>query len=179
MDFETKLSLILEQQHDYTCILSTLSDTISNKLIKWGKDHIKDDVLYDSEADGGRELTPHITVLFGIHETNHKAIQKTLGKIEPFKIEFGKISKFDTNDKYDVIKVDIKGNDLFKLNKSLQSKFECTLSHNEYKPHATIAYVAKGSCDDLLGDDHFSGLEYTIDTLTISSPTEKEHLIDL
>ena len=43
-----------------------------------------------------------------------------------------------------------------------------TLTHSEYIPHATIAFVKSGTCDHLVGNPEFHGLAFVVDSVTFS-----------
>ena len=54
-----------------------------------------------------------------------------------------------------------------------------TDTYDEYSPHATIAYVKKGSCDDLLENDFFDKLSDRIEEIYFTSKTGDESYIGL
>lgn len=109
---------------------------------------INEEDLYDPKEDPsfGRENNPHATILFGLHSDieDEKIIEKIKELKEP-KINVGEISFFDGKD-CDVIKFDLKSDDLVKANKVF-TKFPHTTDFPDYHPHTTIAYVKKGKAD--------------------------------
>jgi len=104
----------------------------------------KDD-LYEEEDDDsyGLEKEPHVTLLFGFHkEVEPKDIKEIVQGIEFGPIECTKVSAFE-NEKYDVLKFDIKCKELHEANKLLQ-ELPHTNKFKDYVPHATIAYLKSG-----------------------------------
>lgn len=126
----------------------------SRKIIKWGKDNISDENLYIDE-NKGRETKPHVTILYGLHINDPKEMKEFINE-KPFSIKLGNISKFECLH-YDVIKIDVTSQELMKLNKKIASNFDVTSKH-EYSPHLTIAYIKKGTCNELVGDNTFKNI---------------------
>jgi len=68
------------------------------------------------------------------------------------KVTLKKISMFDNADKgFDVVKFDVEGKDLFKMNKDF-AKLPHTTDYPDYHPHVTIAYVKAGTGEKYLDD---------------------------
>lgn len=139
------------RKYDYGCVMVGLGLDKD----KWGsiQDLIEDKDLYNGEEgkEGGfgRELDPHVTILFGVHEdVPDEDVEKLINGIKKPVLELQKISTFENKD-FDVLKFDIKSDDLHKLN----TKFK-TLPHTsdypDYHPHATICYLKKGLAEKYL-----------------------------
>jgi len=91
----------------------------------------------------GRELNPHITVKYGFpSHIQLEDIQRIAQLFQPFKVRFGQISLFE-NDEFDVVKIEVEGQDLRRLN-NLLSFLPNSDEHVEFNPHLTIAYVLSG-----------------------------------
>jgi 2'-5' RNA ligase len=124
---------------------------------------IEDEDLYTEEGDRsyGLEKEPHTTLLFGLHshEIPDEEVMKASKCHEiPSELKLHNPSLFK-NDKYDVLKFDVAGNNLHKLNSEL-SKLPHTTDYPDYHPHSTIGYLKKGT-----GDKYVSllqGSEYTV-----------------
>ena len=56
---------------------------------------------------------------------------------------------------------------------------EHTDTFSEYKPHLTLAFVKKGECKDLIGNDFFTDIEDEVDEIYFTAKTGKEHFIKL
>jgi 2'-5' RNA ligase len=109
---------------------------------------IDDEDLYEpkDETGFGREIEPHITILYGLHnDIPDSDIEKEIDLLKVPKLKLGKVSSF-SNDKFDVLKFDIESKDLHAANKKF-IKFPFTSDYPKYHPHCTIAYVKKGMAD--------------------------------
>jgi len=102
--------------------------------------------LYTEEPGFGVEKDPHVTVLFGLHDSvdYEKVKEMMLNNCkEPITVELGNITMFE-GENYDVIKFDVTCSKLHTLNKKLTDNFPYTSDFPKYHPHVTIAYVKKG-----------------------------------
>jgi len=167
-----KLELLFEKlgvAYDYSAVLCTVPESIGNIVKKWGLEHISDDKVFeDNEGKLGREDDTHITVKYGLHDPKETDCVDILKYQRPFEVELGKISLFKNNPRFDVVKVEIFSSNLFMLNAKL-SKLPNTDSYPEYKPHMTIAYVKRGSCDDLEGREDFKDIRFLANDFIFSS----------
>jgi 2'-5' RNA ligase len=137
-------SLILENEKSYGCIMAEILGESREAILKYNKNHISDNVIYDNpKHEFGREMESHITIKFGLTK-DYKPfeIDEMFSKISPFNVSFSGISLFE-NDKFDVVKLDVESNILKKLNEQF-SKLPNEDEHPEYHPHCTLAYVKKG-----------------------------------
>lgn len=122
--------------------------------IKELHEEIDPDDVYDDEPGHGLEKETHITVKYGIH-TNSVYEVFTSIDLKPVKYKFTKLSLFE-NEKFDVLKFDVKSDDLHDLNKQVCEELECTDKFPVYHPHCTVAYLKPGT-----------GKKYTENTLSI------------
>ena len=148
------------QQRDFSSTQINLPKAITNEIIAFSKEHIPDSFLYQKENnaydDYGREINSHVTILYGLKDEDPDAAKKILEQQRPVVLKLGRISAFDTNDEYDVIKIDVNSPDLHKLHKLLKA----LPFHNDYpryQPHVTIAYVKKGKGKRIIGNGTFDG----------------------
>lgn len=115
----------------------------AQKLLNFNKNIIQEDLIYKEGEDYGREVEPHVTIKYGLTESyNPFQIEQIVKNIKPFPIYLGKMDIFE-NDKFDVIKFNIDGRELRKLNE-LFSRFPNEDQYPVYRPHMTLAYVKKG-----------------------------------
>jgi len=170
-----------EHVYEYSCAMLQLSDDISSTIIEWMHDNIDENKLYIDKDSGidGYEYNPHITVKYSIHEVDPKSIEELIEGFGPIKVELGKISKFNTNPHYDVIKIDVESNKLMKLNQYLTDNLKCTDSFKTYIPHATIAYVKKDSHNKLISNNTFDKLKDEIGELYFTARTGDEYYLSL
>lgn len=121
---------------------------MKNLILKQNFNLIPDTVLHTGNPSG-RELEPHITLLYGVDDQKPETVIKDFDNVN-VNIELGPISKFEKDD-YDVIKIDVISNDLQELYSKFDEKYKPNKTYPEYKPHITLAFVNKGACDDILG----------------------------
>jgi hypothetical protein len=183
IDKTTSSTLTESAKHvySYSCAMLPLNDEATSLMRYWAKKHIPEDALYINEDEGieGYESTPHVTVKYGLHDTEPDTLIDLIQGIGSVPLQFGNVTKFDTNPNFDVIKVDIDGDKLRVINQIISDYMEHSDKFPEYKPHATIAYVKKGSCDHLVDNDFFDKLNDKIDVMDFASRTGETHPIYL
>lgn len=143
MKFDTLYKIILENSapRSYSCLMldtSFLSEDICEM-----QEHICQCDIYDDEPGHGLEQDFHITVLYGLHTEKLKDVTDKVD-LHSCIFKLGKLSLF-TNDKFDVLKFDIRSKDLIHLNKQLCEEMEYTTSYPDYHPHMTVAYLKPGT----------------------------------
>lgn len=154
---------IINESYSYSCVMATVD---YDHILTWSKKHISEKDLYYKENKSGYETEPHITVLYGLHTTNADEIKELLKDEGKFDIKFGKVSKFK-NDDYDVLKIEVESDKLRKLNDKLKT-LKYTSTYNSYKPHCTLAYVKKDTCENLIGNKEFFNKKIEIKELVFS-----------
>lgn len=138
------IDLLLENsdnKYDYGCVMLYFNFPEMFKI----QDMINPDDLYEEEGDKtyGFEDEPHVTLLFGLHDSvSLDEIKHTLGKFTYSDCLIEGASIFNSKN-YDVLKFDVSGVNLAETNSELK-KFPYTNEHKKYHPHMTIAYVKKG-----------------------------------
>jgi 2'-5' RNA ligase len=157
---------VLNESYSYSCVMATIN---YDHIVNWSKKNISEKDLYYKENKSGYELDPHVTVLYGLHTTNVDEIKEKLNDQKKFEIKLGKISKF-TNDDYDVLKIEVESDTLRKLNDKLK-KLKYTSTYNSYKPHCTLAYVKKDTCENLIGSKEFFNKKIEVKELVFSPST--------
>lgn len=133
--------------HKFSSTQVQLPADMARKLVEAGLT-IADEDLYNDPEDPtfGREDDAHITVQFGLHTPDVADVAEVVRGFGPVKAELTRVSMFENDDTpYDVLKFDVSSQDLHRLHKLLNSSLEVTDTHPKYKPHATIAYVLKGT----------------------------------
>ena len=112
--------------------------------------------LYTAEEGFALEDRAHITILYGLKENILTELKEFCKTISSFMIGIDTISSFRSSDTpYDVIKTDIidESGTLKKLHNFCR-QFDNDFSY-DYHPHATIAYVDKGTMVEIEGEqDH-------------------------
>lgn len=131
------------RKYDYGCVMIRLkTDPEDWKALQAMVD--EKDVYFGEDGEGyGREMNPHVTVLYGIHADVPDAdVEEYIKEIKDPEIELQDVSSF-TNKGFDVLKFDIHSKDLEALNK-LFTKLPHTTEYPDYHPHATICYLKSG-----------------------------------
>lgn len=139
----------------------------------------------DDLAADGREDTPHITVLYGLHSDDPGEVRQLVERFGPIRATLGKVSLFPAGDEcfqrggdcYDVVKVDVNSPDLARLN-SIISQLPHTSNFPIYHPHLTLAYVKPGSGSKYLGWAQLEGTELEFREIIFSSASHQLEAID-
>lgn len=158
-----------------SCVFGKVPDALANRIIRFGREKIPTKDLYVLETGHGRELDPHITILYGLHSQDPKEFESFLDHNKKvLKVKLGKISLFKTNDSFDVVKIEVISQDLININHKIKRTFTHTSSYPKYIPHITIAYVKKGKGDELDGSKKFLNTEFEIKELGFSNKNKKK-----
>lgn len=131
-----------KQTYDYGCVMLYFSFPGINKI----HDAINPKDIYTQEGDRsfGLEDEPHCTLLYGLHEgVTTEDIKKVLDKYTYTPLKAHNASLFKNPD-YDVLKFDIKGENLHETNADLQ-QYPFTSNFPDYHPHMTIGYLKPGT----------------------------------
>lgn len=93
----------------------------------------------------GAEEYPHVSLLVGLHDGEFApgVLTDYLAQQPQFDVELTGVSIFENRD-YDVVKFDVRSDDLTRMNAYLKEHFPYTTNFPDYVPHMTIAYVKPG-----------------------------------
>ena len=131
--------------YEFGCLMVYLNLEFWQELLN----SIDDKDLYNSENQRyGKEDSPHMTILYGIHsDVKDESVLTLFSSFckEEFDINFGIIDFFD-NPEYDVLKITVDSNKMNELN-TLAKNLDHTCHFLEYKCHITIAYLKKGQAN--------------------------------
>lgn len=126
------------EEQSYSCLMFNLPGELAFEVRMLG-----DLIPIQDLVEKGKELNPHITVKYGLHADDPEEVRKAIQEAAPIAIQLGKTSSF-SNDKYDVVKIEVESKGLHDLNKKVCDTLPHTDTYPDYKPHVTIAYVKKG-----------------------------------
>lgn len=165
MDTKEPPSKCNNHKNLYSSLQYNLPKPLADKINQWGQTNIPDTALFIDENDPtyGRETQSHCTVLGGIHTIYFYPLRELLLDEHGFSIELGKISCFQ-NCKFDVVKIDVIGGDLYRLNQKLKQTLDVTETYS-YSPHITIAYVKPGMGPKFINSTDFQGINLYVDML--------------
>lgn len=130
-----------QSTYDYGCVMLYFDFPQMEKI----HNLISPSDIYTEEGDKtfGLEDEPHTTLLYGLHDGVSDAdIDKILSKHTYKVCKIHTPSLFE-NEKYDVLKFEVSGDNLHETNSELR-KFPHTTSFPDYNPHLTIGYIKKG-----------------------------------
>ena len=156
-----------------------LNKTIANKIQRWGKEHISEDIIYKKDGHG-REEDTHVTLAYGLCVDEPEIIKSLLKNIKgPIRATINKITFFKPSDDFHVVILKIDSPDLIKINKSIVKTFNITSDFDEYKPHCTVAYVKPGEANKYAGDTVFYGTKLEFNNIVFVNNKDEETIIKL
>ena len=133
----------------------------------------------EADANDGLEHESHITARWGLHfQTPSVKLRQALKAFGPITVEFGKTSLF-TGDDADVLKVDVKSEDLHRLYKTIGRLVPVHTTFPTYRPHATLAYVKKGRGSKYAGDASLDGVKMQFPSLVFSGKRGHKEILPL
>ena len=159
-----------ETPYKYGAVIAYLTAEPSAVVRYFSKKFVSDDVVFCDEDSGidGIEPHPHVTIMYGIKDNLDK-IQDCCEDWGDLKFICGKVDIFNTNPDFDVLVIRAESPEARGLNKVIDEYCDCEDLYASYEPHITIAYVKKGSCDSMIGNEFFQGMEDIIDRVVFSA----------
>ncbi len=128
------------KKYKYGCVM--LGFEIPEETWKKAQDIISDNDITTKEGLG-REMDPHVTILYGIHsDVPDEDVEALIDELISPEIRFNHLSIFE-NPEFDVVKYTIRNKALEKMNKMFK-ELPYTNDFPKYEPHVTLAYVEKG-----------------------------------
>lgn len=165
------MMILSEETFSYGCVMAPASDKVAEAVVRFCDENIKDEQLYVAFDDEsfGRQEDIHVTVKYGLEDSDELTVRDALEGVEPFCVTLGSIKKFESEE-YDVVYIEAFSDELKEINKKITNEIDCTETHNEYVPHMTVAYVLPGEADDLLERKDFNGLGFEVTNVDVSTP---------
>lgn len=157
---------------------------LADRAVRWGEYNVKEtDLFVESDEEPpskrGRELNSHITVLYGINEKDPRRVLSLFRNVKPFVIDLGRVSLFKMNKDFDVIKVEAFSPRLQELNALVRRNVSTEQLYPDYKPHVTIAFVKKDTCDHLDGHVAFTNQRFVAREVQFSNVAGENAVIYL
>lgn len=166
------------QSLDYGCLM------LYTDIPNW-KDKISiinPEDVYEKDNDYGYEKTPHVTILYGLHddEIDKKELYEKIEElIDPITVTIDTIGYFanDDNSEYDVVKFDVPVTKELKEYRKEFMKYPNTQTFSGYHPHLTIAYVKKGEAKKYA--QKVKPFKVTFKQAVYSNPNSRKKYFDL
>lgn len=134
--------------YDYGCVMLTLP--IKQEIWNNIQSMIDEKDIYH-DGDLGLESEPHVTALYGIHESVPDSdVVKLIKTFSKKTVNLLVIDCFE-NEEYDVLIFKLKDKCLFEMNDKLKT-LPHTNNYPDYNPHCTIAYLKKGTARKYTGN---------------------------
>lgn len=130
-----------DSTYDYGCAMIYFSFPEISKI----HNMIDTNDIYTEDGDNtyGLEDEPHTTLLYGLHkEVGTNDVENITDKYTYYTCKIYNPSLFE-NEKYDVLKFDVSGDNLKETNSDL-TKLPHTTDYPNYHPHLTIGYLKSG-----------------------------------
>ncbi len=145
----------------------------AKEVLNLGRSLIKQDDLIEIEDK------PHATAAFGLETDNPKDVRSILSDVAPFEIKLGKVSIFDTNPDFDVVKIEVDSPELIAVNKLIKQRTKVTDTQNSFSPHVTLGKVKKGTGAKYIGSGKLEGKTIKFDAITFSDKNRNKISIPL
>jgi 2'-5' RNA ligase len=158
---------------DLSSLQIDIPSTISRRMLQFAKS-----IPLSELASDGVEKDSHVTVLYGLLDEKPDQVKEILKDIGPFQITLQDTDIFSTSPTFDVVFHKVNSPGLHRLNELLRKKCPHRLTHPNYNPHATIAYVKKGNGPKYIGNK-IPGATFTAKEATFSSKNGKKTKIRL
>ncbi len=155
-----------------------LSSQPANKIKKWGRDNIPDNILCDNDGKT-RETDVHITIVFGVCDNSIEAVKDIVKEYKSIKVSLDKVGYFKSSPDFDVVIVKIISEDLKRLHEKLVRQLDIKETFPIYKPHSCIAYIEKGEGAQFAGDTFIDGTKLTFKEVVFVNNKNEETIIKL
>lgn len=123
--------------HDYSCVMLNLADEDVQEVLDL-QDRLNPADIIELEP------TPHITVKYGLHTSDAGQVRQLIETFGPVSVTL-RLPEVFHSDEQDVLVIAVESEQLHELNRLICDALEHTDTHNEYKPHLTIAYLKPGT----------------------------------
>ena len=175
MNFDFLHDRLITEAYDYSCVMLNIVGNAKRQMIEVAEEI--DDFDLAKGENLGRELDPHITILYGIHTSNFRQMEKVLKQYNKPTVDFViKGMSLFKNPGHDVLKYDIESEDLILLNR-LFRQLEHTNSFPEYHPHATIAYMRTGYSEGYINPTRLDGITLSSNEIIMSTPSGQRNTV--
>lgn len=175
----------IQKERDFS---STQFDLNSYPKVRAVLEGFQAAILQEDLTGDGLETDFHVTVKYGLRTDNIDEVRRIVAGFGPVTITLGKVSLFPAKEptlarggkEYDVVKVDVEGEDLRRLN-SLLAQLPHKDTFPVYSPHVTLAYVVPGEGEKYISPPDRVGhwAKVTLSALTFSDKDGFKTIIPL
>ena len=155
--------------YQYGCVMVEIPVSNWNEITS----SIDEEDIYEEEGDStyGIQQNPHLTLLYGLHDTVTPDMIKSVfdNFTDNINIVVDGIDIFE-NEKFDVVKFNVKPDGALQYLHNELSKFPNSDQYPDYKPHITICYVKKGTGKKYIKPDYKYEVK-NVDKITYSIPS--------
>jgi 2'-5' RNA ligase len=155
-------------------------DSEAHSALETARQRISDSDLAGKGKDVGGN---HLTVRYGLKTDDVEGVRKYLKSLAPFEASLGKTEKFppsESSDNAAVIHAPVEAPELHKINEEIAQHGEFTEpTFDEYKPHATVAYVHPDKADRYVGMKATEGKKFKVDSIAITDREGKQEVVRL
>lgn len=166
--YRRQLSVRMKALREYKqgCLLFVLPDYLRKAIVDWTLENIPDFHL----ADGGRELRPHITVVYGFDDDVGGQVKQFLQDTKPFSVRLAELGVFPEGKDGVPFFVRVESPELQRLHYSVMDAFGVEDKHPNYQPHITLGYLRPEVAESYLkGKPPFLPSMVTLDQLEFST----------
>jgi GGDEF domain-containing protein/2'-5' RNA ligase len=192
---EVEVQLPPEEQYKHRSTQVNIpTDSEAHTAIKAAQQRIaKSDLMAEAggkfggaSADSGVEASPHVTVRYGLtakDDADLSKLKQYIASLAPFEASLGKTEKFPPSESSDgaaVIHAPVEATELHQMNKEMEKHAPFSKpTFDEYKPHATIAYVKPERADRYVGMSVTHGKKFKVNEIAITDRSGNQDVVKL
>jgi hypothetical protein len=120
------------------CLLAPVRGSLRDAMLAFGRT-----IPADELADDGLEDDPHLTLRYGLHSSDPKAVLGAVSGLGTLRFRPGPLAVFEGPD-HDVLHVSCEDESCPAAWYEAAGRFPHTDTHDAYVPHLTVAYLKKG-----------------------------------
>lgn len=143
-------------EHKYACAMLGLPEPLRSQVRS-----LAGRVCPSDLAEDGVEGDPHLTLLYGLLDDDAEGPLAVASALGPASVVLGPVGVFEKGD-CDVVHVEVLGEHPHLMHAALRC-LPHRLTHPEYRPHVTLAYVKKGLGRKYAGRHKLMGRPYVLD----------------
>jgi 2'-5' RNA ligase len=167
---------LISEVHNYAVIQLMLPPEQAHQILNLR--HLFSEDELDKLESESQDLPPHITIFYGLSNSDLPQLQKELKRFGPLEYKIQPHPKVFKNERHDVLHFPVESEDFRKLHyqiRNLTGKVPPTFK--EYRPHCTVLYLKKET--PYLHCKLNKSLIGKTNSVTFSDTDDQQHLIEL